>query len=152
MVGSCKDNKTLIGEMEVKGLENTKIEFHQGEIFMGNSDVWFNLKNYSKILLENKFLFYTRDNLKIEDLYTNSHDSIIYISFSNSKDDVLYFIDLKTKISEKTALDSTNDSISVEKLHFLQDSLYNVKDSIFKVLYKNNTNLKMTGYNKGISN
>jgi hypothetical protein len=141
---SCKNENTLIGEKKVKGLDGTKIEFHQSETSMGTSEIWYNLTP----IMENKFLFHTSDNLEIEDIYTNSYDSIIYVSFNKSKDDVLYFIDLKTKLSANTDLTINKDSITDEKFHFLQESLFQAKDSIFRVLYKHNNKLKMTGYNK----
>lgn len=142
------DKEKIIGDKVISGLNNTKIEFHQGQKFMGVSDIRYYLKNQSDTLIKNQFLFHTSDDLEIEDLYTKSYDSIIYVSFSNSKDDILYFVDLKTNLNENTNLTVNKDSMTVDRYQFLQDSLYHVKDSIFKVLHKYDNNLKMTGYNK----
>jgi|GEM_PF-4950596 len=138
-------------EIEVKGLKNLYMIIEETEWFDSSKELNYELLDKSSdSTIRSGFLFWTSDDLKHDDFYVNSYDSIIYVAFSNSKNKVLYFVDLKTNISENTGLAIDKDSIPEEKYKFYQDSLSNAKDAIFKVLYKHNNNLEMTGYNKDV--
>ncbi len=145
-LSSCRNDEGIVGKTRVNGLENTEMLISQDHV-MDSKKIHYAIINNTDTI-DSGYLFWMYDDLDEESLYVNSYDSIVYVTFSNDMNNVLYFVDLKTKLYENYSFGDKWTEVGKEKYSLISDSLHNFKDSIFKVLYNNNKNLKMTGYNK----